>query len=159
MNTFREWLDPLRHNDGADQEDIFWIGVDPHVEPPKPQEKWHRGHPHDNSRVAGPLWLTRSKGDAEFYGQTGEYEIDPDIRLGTHKDLVRAVRESNTTRDEIKPASGFDGHNDNDFVYVPKVQERLKAAGIDALLVSDVMANYEIDTLIVLNKRKVRASD
>lgn len=30
--------------------------------------------------------------------------------------------------------------------------------GIDALLLSDVMTNYEIDALVVLNKRIVRAA-
>ena len=103
------------------------------------------------------MWLTRSRGDAGFYGEVGEYEVLPGMRLGTYADLVRAVRESGARRGEIRAASGFDGHNDNDFVYLPAVQESLRGMGLDALLVSDVMANYEIDTLIVLDKRKVRA--
>lgn len=148
--------DPLRHS-GDDPEDIFWAGIDPHVEPPKPGEKWFRGHPHNTSRIGLALWLTRSQPDAQFYGDTTAYEISPNARFGTYKDLVRAVRESGAKRYEIKPASGFDGHNDNDFIYVPKVQNKLKEMGIDALLISDVMTNYEIDALVVLNKRIVRA--
>lgn len=151
---FKEWLDPLRHNKN-DPQDIFWIGIDPYVEPPKPNEKWYRGHPHNNSRIHGPLWLTRSKEDALFYGNVGTYQISPNIKLGTYKDLVRAVRESEAKRDEIKPNSGFDGHNDNDFVYIPKVQKKLKQMNIDALLIKDVMANYEIDALVVLNKSTI----
>ena len=152
---FREWLDPLRRNDGSDPEDIFWVGVDPHVDPPRPGELWYRGHSHSSSRVSGPLWLTRSRGDAGFYGEVGAYEVSPGVRLGTYADLVRAVRESGARRGEIRAASGFDGDNDNDFVYLPAVQESLRGMGLDALLVSDVMGNYEIDTLIVLDKGKV----
>ena len=80
------------------------------------------------------------------------------MRLGTYADLVRAVRESGARRGEIRAASGFDGDNDNDFVYLPAVQESLRGMGLDALLVSDVMGNYEIDTLIVLDKGKVRTT-
>lgn len=161
MKNFAEWLkeNPLRHNDGADPEDIFWIGVDPHVEPPRPEERWFRGHSHDTSRIGLALWLTRNQPDARFYGNTTPYEINPAARFGTYKDLVKAVRESGAKRSEIKPASGFDGHNDNDFVYIPKVQKKLKEMGIDALLISDVMTNYEIDALVVLNKRIVRVED
>lgn len=105
------------------------------------------------------LWLTRNQPDARFYGNTTAYEINPSVRFGTYKDLVRAVRESGAKRSEIKAFSGFDGHNDNDFVYIPKVQKKLKEMGIDALLISDVMTNYEIDALVVLDKRIVRVAD
>lgn len=151
-----ESTDPLKYNEN-DPEDIFWTGIDPHVQPPRPGEKWFRGHPHNTSRVGLALWLSRSQPDAQFYGDTNAYEISPNARFGTYKDLVRAVRESGTKRSDIKPASGFDGHNDNDFIYVPKVQKKLAEMGIDALLLSDIMANYEIDALVVLNKRIVRA--
>ena len=161
MPNFREWIgqDPLRHNEGEDPEDIFWIGVDPKVEPPKPGEKWYRGHPHATSRTDLALWLTRSQPDAGFYGDTTAYEINPNARFGTYKDLVKAVRESGVKRSEIRPASGFDGSNDNDFIYIPKVQKKLTEMGIDALLLSDVMANYEIDALVAINKKIVRAAD
>lgn len=154
---FREFIDPLRHNDGADPEDIFWIGVDPHVDPPRPGETWHRGQWHDTFRLGHITWWTRSGGDAHFYAQGGgkvyEAEIDPDAKFGTYKDLVRAVRESGAKRDDIRPNSGFDGSNDNDFVYVPEVQDALKKRGIQGLLLSDVMANYEIDAMVVLDQR------
>jgi ribosomal protein S18 acetylase RimI-like enzyme len=154
----QESADPLMHSED-DPEDIFWAGIDPHVEPPKPGERWFRGHPHNSSRLGLALWLTRSQPDAQFYGDTTAYEISPNARFGTYKDLVRAVRESGAKRSEIKPASGFDGHNDNDFIYVPKVQKRLQEMGIDALLISDVMTNYEIDALVVLNKKIVRVAE
>lgn len=155
MKTFSDWMgqNPLRHNDGRDEEDIFWTGMDPKVEPPKPGEKWFRGHPHGSSKLGLALWLTRSQPDAQFYGEIMPYEISQNARFGTYRDLVKAVRESGAKRSEIKPASGFDGHNDNDFVYIPKVQKRLAEMGIDALLLSDVMTNYEIDALVVLNKK------
>lgn len=161
MITFSEWMsqNPLRHNDGTDPEDIFWIGIDPKVEPPKPGEKWYRGNPHKNSRINLALWLTRSQPDAGFYGDTTSYHISPNARFGTYKDLVTAVRESGAKRSEIRPASGFDGSNDNDFIYIPKVQKKLTEMGIDALLLSDVMANYEIDALVAINKKIVRVAD
>lgn len=151
------WKGKVRES--ADPEDIFWAGIDPHVEPPKPGERWFRGHPHNSSRLNLALWLTRSQPDAQFYGDTTAYEISPNARFGTYKDLVRAVRESGAKRSEIKPASGFDGHNDNDFIYIPKVQKRLQEMGIDALLISDVMTNYEIDALVVLNKKIARVAE
>lgn len=154
-----ESTDPLKHNDGDDPEDIFWAGIDPHVEPPRPGERWFRGHPHGTSRIGLALWLTRSRPDAGFYGDTKAYEVSPNARFGTYRDLVRAVRESGARRSEIRPNSGFDGHNDNDFVYVPKVQKKLEEMGIDALLISDVMANYEIDAMVVLNKRIVKVAE
>ena len=151
------WKGKVRES--ADPEDIFWAAIDPHVEPPKPGERWFRGHPHNSSRLHLALWLTRSQPDAQFYGDTTAYEISPNARFGTYKDLVRAVRESGAKRSEIKPASGFDGHNDNDFIYIPKVQKRLQEMGIDALLISDVMTNYEIDALVVLNKKIARVAE
>lgn len=157
---FREFLDPLRHNDGDDPGDIFWIGVDPHVDPPRPGEVWYRGQWHDTSRVGHITWWTRSRGDAGFYTQGGgrvyESEVDPGARFGTYRDLVRAVRESGASRDDIRASSGFDGTNDNDFVYVPGVQGHLKKRGIQGLLLSDVMANYEIDAMVVLDPRILR---
>jgi hypothetical protein len=157
MKTFKEWSDPLKHNDGKDQEDIFWIGIDPHIKPPKPREKWHRGHPHPTSNVNLPLWLTRSEPDAGFYGPVTQYEIDGGARFGSYKDLVRAVRETDAKRSEIKAASGWDGSNDNDFIYIPKVKERL-SKDFDGILLSDVMTNYEIDALVVLNKKIAKVS-
>lgn len=72
---------------------------------------------------------------------------------------MRAVRLSGARRDEIRGYSGFDGHNDNDFVYIPRVRQEVRDMCVDALLVSDAMGNYEIDTLIVLDKGKIRVVD
>lgn len=157
-DDIRESNDPLEHNDGKDPEDIFWIGIDPKVDPPKPGERWYRGHPHRSSRLDLALWLTRSLPDARFYGDSYSYELNTNARLGIYRDLVRAVRESGAKRSDIKPSSGWDGNNDNDFVYIPKVQKKLMDMGIDALLLSDVMTNYEIDTLVVLNKSIAKVS-
>ena len=178
MKTFSQWLEsavtpgggvdtgPLRHNpnavDGGDEEDIFWMGIDPRVEPPRPGERWYRGHSHPYSRLHGPIWLTRDPKDAEFYAQGTDglfaYEVSPDIRTGTYKDLVAAVRNSGARRSDIRPNSGYDGTNDHDFVYVPAVQRELGRTGIEALLLSDPLGNHEIDALVVLDKSKVRVS-
>lgn len=152
---FKNWTNPLRNNDGSDPEDIFWIGIEPHIQPVKEGEIWHRGQTHNSSRIGHISWWTRNKQDADFYthgtGEVYSAEIKQTAKIGTLKDLVKAVRETNTTRKEIHQAGGFGG--DNDFLYVPKVQEHLKKKGFDAILLSDPMMNYEIDALIVLNQK------
>lgn len=159
--NFREFADPLRHNDAQDEQDINWLGIDPHVKPPEPQEKWYRGQWHDTSRIGHPTWWTRSRPDANFYthGQGKVYaaHVNPKARFGTYKDLVRAVRETNATRDQTTRHGGFGG--DNDFIYHPEVRRKLEERGIQALLLWDTMMNYEIEAMIVLDPSILAPTD
>lgn len=154
----------LNNSDGypEDDEDIFYGGIDVPVDPPKPGEVWYHGTNHNTSRVGAISWWTRSQGDAEFYadpedGTTYTATVLPG-RYGGYKDLVMAVRATGATRSEIAHNSVFDGTNDNDFVYIPKVQKWLRSRGFDGILLSDGMSNYEIDVLVVLNPRVIKAT-
>jgi hypothetical protein len=88
-----------------------------------------------------------------FYGRVYQATFEPEARLGGYGDLVRAVRESGARREDIPPHSGFDGQNDHDFVYVPDVQKALRKRGLQGILLSDPISNYEIDALVVLDPR------
>jgi hypothetical protein len=65
-----------------------------------------------------------------------------------------AKRLAKASRDDVPKHSGYDGENEADLLYVPRVRDALKDLGFDSYLWSDTLSNDSIDALVPLNPRR-----
>ena len=103
-------------------------------------------------------FFTDSRADAKFYTHhAGGILIKAQLRpkkVAGLKDMTDAVIKKGVTRKEIgEHSNDKSGDNFNDCLYILKVRKELMARGFDAVLVWDIMSNYEIRCVIVLNPK------
>ena len=140
-------------------EDIPWTGFPPDYRDPKPpgpsEVFWHGRPGRDTGFGQRPAFFAASKRDADWYLQ-GEPGVLIGARLtprkvGGARELAEAAVNAGARRPDIKSHSGYDGYNDNDFVYVPSVQTKLREMGFDLLMVWDQLESAEVRVAIVLD--------
>lgn len=114
-----------------------------------------------------PTFFTRHKDDAEWFAgnrfDTGE---DPTVvtarihskKPARYRDLLDAVRATKSGEDDISENSPYDGTNDTDYLYVPKVIEALKKAGFDCYFGLDPFENNEIIIVVPFNTRDIEVT-
>lgn len=111
-----------------------------------------------------PVFFTEIKEDAEWYAyERGDFSKVPMITEATVNienpasidDLREAVSKAGATREDIKTHSAYEGWNDTDYLYVPKVLNNLKEKGFDSFQGLDVLTNTEIRIIVVFDPDQI----
>jgi len=111
-----------------------------------------------------PIFFTENKKDAEWYAyERGDFLKEPMIteavvnieKPASIDDLRNAVNEVGVTRDDIRVHSAYEGWNEIDYLYVPKVLDNLKEKGFDAFQGWDVLTNAEILIIAVFGPEQI----
>lgn len=130
---------------------------------PTPEETWFHGGSPDFRDSSAPVFLTRQREGAEWFADERGGAVNS-TQVGAknparNADLEEAVRETGATEEDIKANSPYDGANPLDYIYVPRVQEYLRAKGFDSVLASDTLETSEIDALVVLDPKSLPAKE
>ena len=111
-----------------------------------------------------PIFFTDKKEDARWYAyERGPISEKPVItetiikieRTASVEDLNQAVVEAGTTHEDIRKHSPYEGYNEIDYLYVPKVRETLKRKGFDNFQGLDVLTNMEIPITVIFEKDQI----
>lgn len=157
------------------------------VKKAKPQTvTLYHGGPKLDGSLREPAFLTTEKSGAEWYAAerggdsptVSEYKaeignpLDIDdaegikVIIGAAQSAGVPVEITGTIGErgwdffspEISKHSDYDGSSVADLAYVPKVRAALKKLGYDAIKVSDMLSNDFIETFIVLDPKKLKAT-
>jgi ppGpp synthetase/RelA/SpoT-type nucleotidyltranferase len=139
----------------------------PNVVPePKEDEPWYHGrrgeHTFDPSRPAffarereGAGWYAHERGRDDAQPNIGEYRLDikKPARL---RDLMAVVDKLGVTDEDIQQHSVYEGENDVDYLYVPKVREALKAGGFDGFVGWDTLSNGDLQIAVPFGTSQIK---
>jgi hypothetical protein len=105
-----------------------------------------------------PIFCTDEPEDAHWYGferGTGVPTIfcigAPLKRPASRNDLLEAINDTNANEEDIKKNSPYEGSNETDYLYVPKVVDMLKRKGFDCYCGLDILTNYEIKITVIFD--------
>ena len=78
-----------------------------------------------------------------------------------YNDIIKAAKKAGVKDvggeyPEVAKHSPYDGTNENDLVYIPKVREQLKSMGFDGYRAWDWLGNSEIDAIVAFDKSQIR---
>ena len=111
-----------------------------------------------------PLFFADKKDDAVWYAyERGPHSEKPVITETTIKiekgasfeDLKQAVLDTGANRKDILNHSAYEGENDIDYLYVPKIMETLKNKGFDNFQGLDVLTNMEISVTVIFDLAQI----
>jgi len=112
-----------------------------------------------------PIFFTENKKDSEWYAyERGDFSKEPTIteavvnieKPASIDDLRMAVSEIGATREDIKSYSAYEGWSEIDYLYVPKVLNKLKEKEFDAFQGWDVLTNTEISIIVVFDSDQIK---
>lgn len=111
-----------------------------------------------------PIFFTENKKDAKWYAyERGNFSKEPMItevvvnieNPASIDDLRKVINEVGATREDIKAHSAYEGWNEIDYLYVPKVLNKLKEKEFDAFQGWDVLTNTEISIIVVFDPEQI----
>jgi N12 class adenine-specific DNA methylase len=124
-----------------------------------------------------PIFFADKENDAEFYAHergpddepagisSNEVEIKNPATLEQMVEIAKKIGVEFAEDDtgypyipEVAKHSPYDGTNELDLVYIPRVQEALKAAGYDSVKAFDPLENYEIPVTVIFDPSQIKGT-
>ena len=107
-----------------------------------------------------PAFFSPDKMAADWYGDSRPYYLNIKNPAG-YNDIIKAAKKAGVKDvggeyPEVAKHSPYDGTNENDLVYIPKVREQLKSMGFDGYRAWDWLGNSEIDAIVAFDKSQIR---
>jgi hypothetical protein len=112
------------------------------------------------TRAKMPLFTSFDAAAADWFGDPRPLFVKAS-KIASYDDMISAARRSGVKGTygergepanipEVRKHSTYEGYNENDLLYIPRVREELRKRGFDAVRVFDQLERDEIDALIVI---------
>jgi hypothetical protein len=112
------------------------------------------------TRAKMPLFTSFDAAAADWFGDPRPLFVKAS-KVASYDDMISAARRSGVKGTygergepanipEVRKHSTYEGYNENDLLYIPRVREELRKRGFDAVRVFDQLERDEIDALIVI---------
>ena len=112
------------------------------------------------TRANLPLWTAFDPANADWFGEARPLFVRA-TKVAGYNDMIAAALAAGiegeygdpaepTRIPEVSKHSPYEGTNENDLLYIPKVREELNRQGFDAVRLFDQLERDEVDVLVVI---------